>query len=126
MHIDFGFFLQNSPGNMGFESAPFKFTQEYLEIIGGQESDMFEYFKSLMIRGLIEVRKHLDELIDLIKIMAVQQLNYEPGKTPMTTPAGTAPSKSSMPCFKNMVTLEQEIRDRVSGKFNKNPKLNEF
>jgi hypothetical protein len=33
---------------------------------------MFEYFKSLMIRGLIEVRKHLDELIDLVKIMAVQ------------------------------------------------------
>lgn len=56
---------------MGFESAPFKFTQEYLEIIGGQDSDMFEYFKSLLIRGFIEVRKHLDELIDLIKIMAV-------------------------------------------------------
>ena len=33
---------------------------------------MFEYFKSLLIRGFIEVRKHLDELIDLIKIMAVQ------------------------------------------------------
>ena len=87
---------------------------------------MFEYFKSLMIRGLIEVRKHLDELIDLIKIMAVQQLNYEPGKSSTTSPAGTAPLKSSMPCFKNMVTLEQEIRDRVSGKFNKNPKQNEF
>ena len=87
---------------------------------------MFEYFKSLLIRGFIEARKHLDEMIDLIKIMAVQQLNYEPGKTPSTTPAGTAPSKSSMPCFRNMSTLEQEIRDRVSGKFNKNPKLNEF
>lgn len=72
VHIDFGFFLQNSPGNMGFESAPFKFTTEYLEIIGGQDSDMFEYFKSLLIRGFIEVRKHLDELLDLIKIMAVQ------------------------------------------------------
>lgn len=86
---------------------------------------MFEYFKSLLIKGFIEVRKHLDELIDLIKIMAVQQLNFEPGKTPMA-PAGTASSKGSMPCFKNLVTLEQEIRDRVSGKFNKNPKVNEI
>lgn len=57
---------------MGFESAPFKFTQEYLDIIGGQDSDMFEYFKSLLIRGFIEVRKHIDELIALINIMAVQ------------------------------------------------------
>jgi len=72
IHIDFGFFLQNSPGGMGFESAPFKFTQEYLDIIGGQDSVMFEYFKSLLIRGLLEIRKHLEELIDLIKIMSVQ------------------------------------------------------
>lgn len=73
IHIDFGFFLQNSPGNMGFESAPFKFTQEYLDIMGGTESPMFEYFESLMIRGFIEVRKHMDEFINLIKIMAEQQ-----------------------------------------------------
>ena len=24
IHIDFGFMLSNSPGNMGFEAAPFK------------------------------------------------------------------------------------------------------
>lgn len=26
LHIDFGFMLSNSPGNMGFEAAPFKLT----------------------------------------------------------------------------------------------------
>lgn len=66
IHIDFGFYLQNSPGNINFEKAPFKFSQEYLDIMGGENSPMFEYFKSLLIRGLFEVRKHLDELIVLI------------------------------------------------------------
>ena len=41
IHIDFGFFLQNSPGNVGFESAPFKLTQEYVDVMGGSDSDMF-------------------------------------------------------------------------------------
>lgn len=32
-----------------------------------------------------------------------------------------------MPCFKNMATLEKEIRDRISGKFNTGTnKQNEF
>ena len=59
---------------MGFESAPFKFTQEYLDIMGGIDSAMYEYFESLLIRGFIEVRKHMDEFINLIKIMAEQQI----------------------------------------------------
>lgn len=70
IHIDFGFFLQNSPGNIGFEKAPFKFTQEYLDIMGGDGSPMMDYFKSLMIRGLFEVRKYMDDLIVLIQVMA--------------------------------------------------------
>lgn len=28
VHIDFGFILSNSPGNIGFETAPFKLTSE--------------------------------------------------------------------------------------------------
>lgn len=36
-------------------------------------------------------------------------------------------SASAMPCFKNLATLEKEIRDRISGKFNTgNDKQNEF
>ena len=69
IHIDFGFMLQNSPGNMGFEGAPFKLTEEYVDLMEGVESDLFEYFKSLLTAGLIEVRKHLDELIRFITIM---------------------------------------------------------
>lgn len=37
MHIDFGFFMANSPRNLGFESAPFKLTHEFVEVMGGME-----------------------------------------------------------------------------------------
>ena len=33
IHIDFGFMLSNSPGNVNFESAPFKLTRELLEVM---------------------------------------------------------------------------------------------
>jgi hypothetical protein len=32
VHIDFGFMLSNSPGNIGFEAAPFKLPLEYVEV----------------------------------------------------------------------------------------------
>ena len=33
IHIDFGFFLSNSPKNLGFESSPFKLTEEFIEVL---------------------------------------------------------------------------------------------
>lgn len=55
---------------MGFESAPFKLTQEYVDLMEGFQSDKFDNFKSLFTTGLIELRKHIDELEPLISIMA--------------------------------------------------------
>ena len=69
IHIDFGFMFQNSPGSMGFESAPYKLTPDYVELMDGPDSDKFEMFLGLFQAGLIEVRKHLDELMTLITIM---------------------------------------------------------
>lgn len=45
IHIDFGFILTLSPGGMGFESAPFKLTKEYIQLMDGKNSDMFTYFR---------------------------------------------------------------------------------
>lgn len=69
IHIDFGFIFSNSPGGINFESAPFKLTKEYVEVLGGPESEMFDYFKSLLVQACFEVRKHLDDIIGMIEIM---------------------------------------------------------
>jgi len=47
IHIDFGFMLSNSPGSVGFEAAPFKLTQEYVDVLGGVTSPDYEDFKKL-------------------------------------------------------------------------------
>eukprot|EP00349_Pseudokeronopsis_sp_Brazil_P010680 CAMPEP_0202978556 /NCGR_PEP_ID=MMETSP1396-20130829/84932_1 /ASSEMBLY_ACC=CAM_ASM_000872 /TAXON_ID= /ORGANISM="Pseudokeronopsis sp., Strain Brazil" /LENGTH=284 /DNA_ID=CAMNT_0049717551 /DNA_START=421 /DNA_END=1272 /DNA_ORIENTATION=+ len=97
VHIDFGFLFQNSPGGVNFERAPFKITEEYLDLMGGVNSEMFEYFKSLLTKGFFEIRKHLDDLLVLVEIMM---------------------KDSKMPCFENPVFLKTEIRERISLKYN--------
>lgn len=69
VHIDYGFCLSNTPGNINFETSPFKLTKEYLDIIGGESSDNFEYFRTLVIRGLLEARKHMDRIVLLVEMM---------------------------------------------------------
>ncbi|XP_069106842.1 phosphatidylinositol 4-kinase beta-like [Argopecten irradians] len=70
IHIDFGFILSTSPGkNLGFENSPFKLTHEFVEVMGGLGSDMFEYFKILILQGLVASRKHMDKIILLVEIM---------------------------------------------------------
>lgn len=70
IHIDFGFILGISPGNLNFESAPFKLTMEYIDIMDGRESNVFHYFKSLILRGMMELRRHVDSFEKIIEIMS--------------------------------------------------------
>jgi phosphatidylinositol kinase/protein kinase (PI-3 family) len=69
IHIDYGFMLSSSPKNLGFESSAFKMTYEFVEVMGGVESDMFAYFKILMLKGFLSARKHMDKLVPIIEIM---------------------------------------------------------
>lgn len=69
IHIDFGFILSTSPKNLGFETSPFKLTHEFVDVMGGIDSDMFNYFKSLLLQGLVAARKHHDKIITLVEIM---------------------------------------------------------
>ncbi|EDO07306.1 Phosphatidylinositol 3- and 4-kinase family protein [Babesia bovis T2Bo] len=69
IHIDYGFCLSNTPGNISFETSPFKLTKEYVDVMGGETSDNFGYFKALVIRGLLEARKHMDRIVLLVEMM---------------------------------------------------------
>ena len=49
VHIDFGFLLSNAPGKgVTMEQAPFKLTQEMIDVMGGLESSKFKDFRTLM------------------------------------------------------------------------------
>lgn len=69
IHIDFGFMLSNSPGNIGFEAAPFKFSSEYIEVLGGVDSPAFLEFRKLFHEGFIAARKHCDRIITMVELM---------------------------------------------------------
>jgi len=72
IHIDFGFILGISPGgNMNFENAPFKITKDYVNLMGGVDSSIFCYFKSLFIRGLFVARKNVEIIANLIEGMGM-------------------------------------------------------
>lgn len=40
-----------------------------LQVMGGQGSDMFEYFKILMLQGFVASRKHMDKIMPIVEIM---------------------------------------------------------
>ena len=51
IHIDFGFMLSNAPGKgLEFEKAPFKLTSEFVEIMGGVNSQYFSKFRKLLYK----------------------------------------------------------------------------
>eukprot|EP01118_Nematostelium_gracile_P016917 TRINITY_DN70_c0_g1_i1.p1 TRINITY_DN70_c0_g1~~TRINITY_DN70_c0_g1_i1.p1 ORF type:complete len:606 (+),score=122.79 TRINITY_DN70_c0_g1_i1:111-1928(+) len=69
IHIDYGFMLTSSPGSINFETAPFKLTNEFLELMGGVHHDMFAYFKLLLLKGFLQVRREWKKIILMVDMM---------------------------------------------------------
>ena len=46
------------------------------QVMGGQGSDMFEYFKILILQGLIAARKHSERIMALVDIMRAGKLHW--------------------------------------------------
>ncbi|BGP26090.1 1-phosphatidylinositol 4-kinase [Rhodotorula toruloides] len=91
IHIDFGFMLSNSPGSIGFEMAPFKLPQDYIDILGGFDSSKFAEFRALFKRCFRDARKHAERIITLVELMQ---------------------KDSSLPCFANGELTSQQLRER--------------
>ena len=71
VHIDFGFFLSNSPGK-GIELeklVPFKFISDYVDILGGVDSKYFKKFRVYFLKGFKAAKKHQESIITLVKMM---------------------------------------------------------
>ncbi|XP_030605725.1 phosphatidylinositol 4-kinase beta isoform X2 [Archocentrus centrarchus] len=116
IHIDFGFILSSSPRNLGFETSAFKLTAEFVDVMGGPDGDMFNYYKMLMLQGLIAARKHMDRVLQIVEIM-------QQGESPqlllvvVSHPAAlTAPPLcplpgSQLPCFHGSSTM-RSLKER--------------
>mmetsp|Transcript_9862 Transcript_9862/g.39983 ORF Transcript_9862/g.39983 Transcript_9862/m.39983 type:complete len:811 (-) Transcript_9862:41-2473(-) len=91
IHIDFGFILSNSPGSIKAENAPFKFTQDFCDVLGGKDGAMYHYYVQLLIKGFLEVRKHTDKVVQLVEMMAIG---------------------SNLPCFQAGQATITALRDR--------------
>jgi phosphatidylinositol 4-kinase len=70
IQIDFGFAMGMAPGNdFSMERAPFKFTEEYLDVMGGPQSTCYKEFRELFVKGFLEARKNSLIALGLVEIM---------------------------------------------------------
>jgi len=70
IQIDFGFAMGMAPGNdFSMEQAPFKFTKEYVDVMGGLSGTCYKEFKALFIKGFVEARKNSLIALGLVEIM---------------------------------------------------------
>uniref|UniRef100_A0A0R3RF85 Phosphatidylinositol 4-kinase beta n=1 Tax=Elaeophora elaphi TaxID=1147741 RepID=A0A0R3RF85_9BILA len=91
IHIDFGYILSISPKNLGFETSPFKLTRELVDVMGGVNSDMFGYYKILILKGLLATRKHYEQIVSIVEIMI---------------------NGSQLPCFRSGSNTVRLLKDR--------------
>ncbi|KAJ3413057.1 Phosphatidylinositol 4-kinase pik1alpha (PI4-kinase)(PtdIns-4-kinase) [Chytridiales sp. JEL 0842] len=94
IHIDFGFMLSNTPGNVGFEQAPFKLSQDFINILGGTDSHIFQEFRILCQEAFLAVRKRWDVIVALVEVME---------------------DKSTFPCFTGQSVKPKDLGATAAG-----------
>jgi len=94
MHIDFGFLISNAPGKgLKFENAPFKLSEELVEVLGDQDSDNFKRFRHLMIDGFKALHENADKIVLIVEMMMLGQ--------------------GDLPCFEGGEPALKALKDRL-------------
>jgi len=110
IHIDYGFFIFNSPGSLNFESAPFKLTPEFVEVMGGTDSKLYAYFKDLVFRGFMEARKYHEKILLILEMWLINS-KYNTSVLPCL--AGGKPAVDALAERFRMGYTEKECRDYI-------------
>ena len=85
----------------------------HFQVMGGQDSDMFAYFKILILQGLVAARKHSDKLMSLVDIMRpgnYHRLNDSLERDSTTNHLHI--SGSQLPCFTTSSLTVQNMKSR--------------
>lgn len=76
--------------------------------MGGPEGDMFNYYKMLMLQGLIAARKHMDRVLHIVEVMQQGSCAYMRPRLHATHSQciDSAPFPGSqLPCFHGSSTM---------------------
>jgi len=65
IHIDFGYLLGKT---IKFEQAPFKLTNEFVEVMGGYNSPCYKQYCRLCVKAFLGARKHYKKIMLLVEM----------------------------------------------------------
>jgi len=72
IHIDFGFLLTIAPGGLfSLETAPFKLTEEMVDVLGGIESPLFGEFTKSFTAGFLALRANCEDIVNNLQILSI-------------------------------------------------------
>ena len=77
---------------MNFEAVTFKLTQEYVDVMNGTNSKLFQKFRKLMIKGFLALREHAEEIISFVEMTMISGLD--------------------LPCFQGNERVLEMLRER--------------
>ena len=80
--------------------------------MGGKDSDMFNYFKILILKGLLAARKHEDKIVSLVDIMRAGKRLFELHGWSFTDGRLFFSAGSQLPCFASNGSSVQNMKSR--------------